>query len=201
MPKSNVPPRPDDPSYNHQFATVNGIRMHYVDVGPRGMSPPSPIAHRPVDGLILVLVHGGPTCGMDGGYERRPLYNPDNCGFGDTESPLSPASYSRKNIATDYACFLDHLAIDRVVFIGRPRLGRRRGVAHVSVLPPPPPAVTKVPASVLDEDVADMLRVHILPFFRLMFGTPIVRDYGSLYDNMKHLPTLEFTAASSSSYP
>ncbi|KAF0748512.1 hypothetical protein AaE_007322, partial [Aphanomyces astaci] len=54
MPKSNVPPRPDDPSYNHQFATVNGIRMHYVDVGPR-------------DGLILVLVHGGPTCGMDGG--------------------------------------------------------------------------------------------------------------------------------------
>ncbi|RHY55830.1 hypothetical protein DYB38_010775 [Aphanomyces astaci] len=45
------------------------------------------------------------------------------------------------------------------------------------------PAVTKVPAPVLEEDVADMFRAHILPFFRFVFGVPIYdRDWVDLAD-------------------
>jgi soluble epoxide hydrolase/lipid-phosphate phosphatase len=37
-----------DPStYNHQYATINGIRMHYVDENPLSNNP-------------LLLIHGWP---------------------------------------------------------------------------------------------------------------------------------------------
>jgi pimeloyl-ACP methyl ester carboxylesterase len=37
----------DPSSYNHQYVTVNGIRMHYVDENPKSSKP-------------LLLLHGWP---------------------------------------------------------------------------------------------------------------------------------------------
>ncbi|GAA5808930.1 hypothetical protein MFLAVUS_002329 [Mucor flavus] len=102
-----------DPStYNHQYANLNGLRMHYVDENPSSSK-------------ALLLVHGWPDLWL-GWREQIPfLVNlgyrvivPTLRGFGETEGPADPSLYGYKNIANDLAALLDHLEIPTVTVIG-----------------------------------------------------------------------------------
>ncbi|OQR84986.1 epoxide hydrolase [Achlya hypogyna] len=103
---------PNDPSYNHLYVNLEeGLRLHYVDVGP-------------CDGIPLLLLHGWPDLWWGWRHQiqyLRQTYRvivPDQPGFGATTSPTSPAFYRRKNLAAIYAKFLDYLKIDKAIVIG-----------------------------------------------------------------------------------
>ncbi|KAH9105932.1 hypothetical protein LEN26_007331 [Aphanomyces euteiches] len=107
---STFPP-PEDPSYNHRFAYVNGVRLHYIDVGPR-------------DALPIVLVHGFPDLWWGWRFQIQALRQSyrvivaDNRGYGSSDVPTAIEAYSRKNVCKDYAELLDLLGINHAVFIG-----------------------------------------------------------------------------------
>ncbi|ETV93124.1 hypothetical protein, variant [Aphanomyces invadans] len=213
---STIPPRADDPAYNHEYATVNGIRMHYIDVDPR-------------DGVPVVLVHGWPDLWYGWRHQIQALratYRvivPDNRGFGETESPLSPASYGRKTIATDLVHLLDHLDIQHAVFIGHDWGGvvvwrmcqyfPERVLAVASICTPyvPRPKALLPWATFLDHmpnfkyqhvlvapNAGDAFDKHARAAFRYLFGTPVANDFGSLYENLVHLDKLEFAPGATS---
>ncbi|KUF88874.1 Eukaryotic translation initiation factor 3 subunit G [Phytophthora nicotianae] len=108
--------------------TPEGIRLHYVDVGPR-------------DALPVVMVHGWPDLWFGWrchqiqalGSKYR-LLVPDVRGFGQSSTPANVEAYGAKNISNDLAALLDELKIAKAVFC-RPRLGRKSRVADVSVSP------------------------------------------------------------------
>lgn len=90
--------------------TVNGFRLHYLDVG----------AGEPV----VVLLHAFPLQArmwrqqMDALGERARLVAPDLKGFGGSDAPDDPSAYSMEAYADDVAALLDHLGLDRVVIGG-----------------------------------------------------------------------------------
>lgn len=98
------------PSWNHHHATINGIHMHYVEVGA---------------GMPVVLCHGFPHLWFSwhrqidalaaAGYR---VIAPDMRGMGQTEAPLSADAYGIDSITADLIGLLDHLEIDRAVFAG-----------------------------------------------------------------------------------
>ncbi|KAF0719290.1 Aste57867_1138 [Aphanomyces stellatus] len=208
-------PRPDDPSYNHQYAQINGIRMHFIDVGPR-------------DGVPLVLVHGWPDLWFGWRYQIQALREtyrvivPDNRGYGETESPLEPDTYGRKTICEDYEALLDYLNLDKAVFIGHDWGGAvvwrmclfkpDRVLAVASVCTPHLPRqpaympmdtfVKFLPSFqyqvlLVQDDTPAFFAAHIHKFFRYLFETPLVHNYGSINDNFVALPKIEFAAPTS----
>ncbi|CAK4083175.1 unnamed protein product [Aphanomyces euteiches] len=110
MTAATLPP-PQDASYNHQCAQINGIRMHFIDVGPR-------------DAIPLVLVHGFPDLWYGWKHQIASLRTKyrviaaDSRGFGETDAPVDAELYRRKTVADDFAKLLDHLEIKQAVFIG-----------------------------------------------------------------------------------
>ncbi|KDO29500.1 hypothetical protein SPRG_06040 [Saprolegnia parasitica CBS 223.65] len=103
---------PYDPSYTHKYLSLSdGLRLHYVDVGPR-------------DAVPLLLLHGWPDLWWSWRFQIqhfRKTYRvivPDQPGFGATTSPKEPAFYRRKNLALVYAQLLDHLQIEKAIVIG-----------------------------------------------------------------------------------
>ncbi|OQR87249.1 epoxide hydrolase [Achlya hypogyna] len=104
--------RPADPTHRHAFAQLNGVRLHYVDVGPR-------------DGTPVVLLHGWPDLWWGWRHQISALRDtyrvivPDQRGFGATSSPDSYEQYRKKIVAQDYVCLLgNHLKIGKAVFLG-----------------------------------------------------------------------------------
>ncbi|KAI9481602.1 MAG: Alpha/Beta hydrolase protein [Benjaminiella poitrasii] len=102
-----------DPStYNHQYAQVNGIRMHYIDENPTSNKP-------------LLLIHGWPDLWL-GWREQIPFLTelgyrvivPSLRGFGETDAPEDPAEYGFGTVSKDLAALLDHLQIPTVTVIG-----------------------------------------------------------------------------------
>ena len=97
-------------NWSHHSATINGIRMHYVEEG---------------DGMPVVLCHGFPhiwfswhrqiTALAAAGYR---VIAPDMRGMGQTEAPPNPQSYDIDHITGDLLGLLDHLEIDKAVFAG-----------------------------------------------------------------------------------
>lgn len=96
----------------HSFVTTSeGIRIHYVDVGPR-------------DGPPVVMLHGWPDLWFGWRYQIQalsPKYRliiPDVRGFGQSSTPQDLEAYGTKNITSDIAALLDALKIERAVILG-----------------------------------------------------------------------------------
>lgn len=97
-------------SWMHHHATINDIRMHYVEQG---------------QGMPVVLLHGFPhlwfswhrqiTALAEAGYR---VIAPDMRGMGQTEAPAEIEAYDIDHITADLTGLLDHLGIERAVFAG-----------------------------------------------------------------------------------
>lgn len=96
--------------WQHHHATINGIRMHYVEQG---------------QGVPIVLCHGFPhlwfswhrqiTALAAAGYR---VIAPDMRGMGQTESPAAVEAYDIDHITADLLGLLDHVGEDQAVFAG-----------------------------------------------------------------------------------
>ncbi|XP_037030773.1 bifunctional epoxide hydrolase 2-like [Bradysia coprophila] len=102
----------DPATYNHQYATVNGIRMHYVDENPTSSNP-------------LLLIHGWPDLWIGWREQIQFLVElgyrvivPSLRGFGETDAPEDPAEYGFGTVCKDLAGLLDHLEIPTITVIG-----------------------------------------------------------------------------------
>lgn len=96
-----------------QFADVNGIRMGYYDAGPAGDAPP------------MVLCHGWPELAFSWRHQIKALGEagirviaPDQRGFGATERPDAVDAYDIEHLTGDLVGLLDHLGIERAIFVG-----------------------------------------------------------------------------------
>ncbi|KAJ1961311.1 hypothetical protein GGI12_003318 [Dipsacomyces acuminosporus] len=103
------PLHPD--SFNHRFATVNGIRMHYVD---EGTGPKT-----------IICVHGFPELWYGWRYQIPHLVSlgyrviaPDVRGYGQTDAPGNLAGYTAKSVATDLVALLDVIGVHKAVWAG-----------------------------------------------------------------------------------
>ncbi|TPX35349.1 hypothetical protein SmJEL517_g02269 [Synchytrium microbalum] len=114
---------PQDPeSFNHKWAYINGIRMHYVEEGP-------------ADGPLIVLSHGYPDFWY--GWRNQIPYLaakgyhvicPDQRGFGQSYGPyVAPGDtenlkqYGWKNITKDLADLLTYVSgssTSKAIFLG-----------------------------------------------------------------------------------
>ncbi|EGZ22567.1 hypothetical protein PHYSODRAFT_558062 [Phytophthora sojae] len=102
----------------HAFVqTPEGLRVHFVDVGPK-------------DGLPVVMVHGWPDLWFGWRHQIQalsPKYRlivPDVRGFGQSSTPPNTEAYGAKNICNDLVALLNELKIDKAVFIGHDWGGR-----------------------------------------------------------------------------
>lgn len=102
----------NDPStFNHQYATVNGIRMHYVDENSSSKKP-------------LLLLHGWPDLWL-GWREQIPflvemgyrVIAPTLRGFGETDAPDSPEEYGVGVVSKDLISLMDYLEIPTVTVV------------------------------------------------------------------------------------
>ncbi len=96
--------------WQHRYATINGIRMHYVEQG---------------TGPLLVLCHGFPHLWFSWRHQIPALaaagwrvVAPDLRGMGQTQAPPDPQSYDVEHTVGDLTGLLDHLGEDAAVFCG-----------------------------------------------------------------------------------
>jgi pimeloyl-ACP methyl ester carboxylesterase len=96
-----------------QFAKVNGIRMGYYDAGPMSDTPP------------VVLCHGWPEMAFSWRHQIKALaaagirvIAPDQRGYGATSRPDAVEDYSIEHLTGDLVALLDHLKIDKAIFVG-----------------------------------------------------------------------------------
>ncbi|KAJ2339122.1 hypothetical protein GGF43_006713, partial [Coemansia sp. RSA 2618] len=101
----------DPESFNHCFALVNGIRMHYVD---QGTGP-----------LAVLCVHGFPDLWYGWRFQIPFLVSlgyrvvvPDMRGYGQTDATHALSGYTAKSITHDLVALLDHLGISTAVWAG-----------------------------------------------------------------------------------
>ncbi|KAI7886113.1 alpha/beta-hydrolase [Lichtheimia hyalospora FSU 10163] len=104
---------PNDPTtFNHQYANINGIRLHYIDANPSSRH-------------VLLFIHGWPDLWLGWRYQI-PFFAklgyrvivPSLRGFGETDAPEDLTTYGDKGISADLAALLDHLSIPTVVVVG-----------------------------------------------------------------------------------
>lgn len=91
---------------NHQRIKTNGIRIHIAEKG---------------SGPLVLLLHGFPELWYawrhqidflaDHGYH---VVAPDLRGYGDSDSPLSPSSYTFFHIVGDLIGLIDHFGEEKV---------------------------------------------------------------------------------------
>lgn len=93
----------------HQRIKTNGIWMHIAEQG---------------TGPLVLLLHGFPEIWYSWrhqiGYLAKHGYHvvaPDMRGYGDTDSPLSPTSYSIQHLVGDLVGILDHFGEQKVFFL------------------------------------------------------------------------------------
>ena len=96
-----------------QFAQTNGIRMGYYEAGPVSDAPP------------MVLCHGWPELAFSWRHQIKALAEagirviaPDQRGYGVTDRPDSVETYDIEHLTGDLVGLLDHLKIDKAVFVG-----------------------------------------------------------------------------------
>ncbi|ABD87217.1 alpha/beta fold hydrolase [Rhodopseudomonas palustris] len=96
-----------------QFASSNGIRIGYYDAGPATDTPP------------LVLCHGWPELAFSWRHQIKALSEagirviaPDQRGFGASDRPQPVEAYDIEQLTGDLVGLLDHLAIDKAIFVG-----------------------------------------------------------------------------------
>ncbi|MEH2478784.1 pimeloyl-ACP methyl ester carboxylesterase [Nitrobacteraceae bacterium AZCC 2146] len=96
-----------------QFAEVNGIHMGYYEAGPKSDAPP------------MVLCHGWPEMAFSWRHQIKALSDagirviaPDQRGYGATDRPAAVEDYDIEHLTGDLIGLLDHLKIDKAVFVG-----------------------------------------------------------------------------------
>ena len=96
-----------------QFAQVNGIRMGYYEAGPKSDTPP------------VVLCHGWPEMAFSWRHQIKALSEagirviaPDQRGYGATDRPEPVEAYDIEHLTGDLVGLLDHLKIDKAIFVG-----------------------------------------------------------------------------------
>jgi len=96
-----------------QFTRTNGIRMGFYEAGPKTDKPP------------LVLCHGWPEIAFSWRHQIRALGEagirviaPDQRGYGATDRPEAVEDYDLEHLTGDLAGLLDHLDIDKAIFVG-----------------------------------------------------------------------------------
>jgi pimeloyl-ACP methyl ester carboxylesterase len=96
-----------------QFADVNGIRMGFYEAGPRTDRPP------------MILCHGWPELAFSWRYQIKALSEagirviaPDQRGYGATDRPEAIEAYDLEHLTGDLVGLLDHLKIDKAIFVG-----------------------------------------------------------------------------------
>jgi len=96
-----------------QFAQTNGIRMGYYEAGPKDDTPP------------LVLCHGWPEIAFSWRHQIKALGEagirviaPDQRGYGATDQPEAVEDYDMEHLTGDLVGLLDHLNIDKAIFVG-----------------------------------------------------------------------------------
>jgi pimeloyl-ACP methyl ester carboxylesterase len=96
-----------------QFAETNGIRMGYYEAGPKTDTPP------------VVLCHGWPEIAFSWRHQIKALSEagirviaPDQRGYGATDRPEAIEDYDMEHLTGDLVGLLDHLKIDKAIFVG-----------------------------------------------------------------------------------
>lgn len=96
-----------------QHADTNGIRMGFYEAGPK------------TDALPLVLCHGWPEIAFSWRHQIKALSEagirviaPDQRGYGATDRPDGVEAYDIENLTADLVGLLDHLKIDKAIFVG-----------------------------------------------------------------------------------
>ncbi|CCE06690.1 putative epoxide hydrolase [Bradyrhizobium sp. STM 3843] len=96
-----------------QFAATNGIRMGYYEAGPATDRPP------------MVLCHGWPELAFSWRHQITRLSEagirviaPDQRGYGATDRPEPVEAYDIEHLTADLVGLLDHLKIDKAIFVG-----------------------------------------------------------------------------------
>jgi pimeloyl-ACP methyl ester carboxylesterase len=96
-----------------QFAQTNGIRMGFYEAGPTSDKPP------------LVLCHGWPEIAFSWRHQIKALSEaglrvivPDQRGYGATDRPEPVEAYDLEHLTGDLVGLLDHLEIDKAIFVG-----------------------------------------------------------------------------------
>ncbi|MHB8577138.1 MAG: alpha/beta fold hydrolase [Dehalococcoidia bacterium] len=93
----------------HQYAVVNGIRMHYVE---RGAGP------------LVILLHGFPEFWYSWRHQIDVLaphfrvVAPDQRGYNLTEKPHLVSAYQMRNLTADVAALIRHLGEDEAIIVG-----------------------------------------------------------------------------------
>jgi pimeloyl-ACP methyl ester carboxylesterase len=104
-------PNPDDPeSFKHEFADVNGIRLHYVEEG---------------NGPLVILVHGFPYLWYAWRSQIRTLaaagyrvVAPDLRGYGQTDRPKAVEGYDHTHLVGDLVGLMKILGEKLAVIVG-----------------------------------------------------------------------------------
>jgi pimeloyl-ACP methyl ester carboxylesterase len=96
-----------------QFAETNGIRMGFYEAGPQSDAPP------------IILCHGWPEIAFSWRHQIKALGEagirviaPDQRGYGATDRPEPVEAYDLENLTGDLVGLLDHLKIDKAIFVG-----------------------------------------------------------------------------------
>ena len=96
-----------------QHADINGIRMGFYDAGPK------------TDAIPMVLCHGWPEIAFSWRHQIKALSDagirviaPDQRGYGATSRPDAVEDYDLEHLTGDLVALLDHLKIDKAIFVG-----------------------------------------------------------------------------------
>src|ERR1044072_720334 len=96
-----------------QYAQTNGIRMGFYEAGPKSDTPP------------VVLCHGWPELAVARRHQSKALSDagirviaPDQRGYGATDRPDKVEDYDIEHLTGDLVGLLDHLNIDKAIFVG-----------------------------------------------------------------------------------
>lgn len=96
-----------------QYADVNGIRMAFYEVGPRGKGTP------------IVFCHGFPELAFSWRHQLRACeaagiwaIAPDQRGYGLTSRPDAVTDYDLEHLTGDLVGLLDHVGAQKAVFCG-----------------------------------------------------------------------------------
>ena len=96
-----------------KFVQTNGICMGYYEAGPVTDTPP------------IVLCHGWPELAFSWRHQIKALSEagirviaPDQRGYGATERPEPVEDYDIEHLTGDLVGLLDHLNIDKAIFVG-----------------------------------------------------------------------------------
>ena len=95
-----------------KHAPVNGIDMAYYEVGPR-------------EGVPIVFCHGFPELAFSWRHQLKACeaagrwaIAPDQRGYGRTSRPEAITDYDMEHLTGDLVGLLDHLGVDKAVFVG-----------------------------------------------------------------------------------